>query len=426
MRVAWGALARVQPGSGRTRRSSIMRTVAEHLAACLEIARPAAPLDVVLLDAVGCVLAEDVVADIDLPSADLAGLDGYAVMSAGLAGAAEATPVALEVMDAVRAGDVRPTRLVPGAAVLIDSGAPLPLGADAVVPWMLTDRGQSRVQVRAAVSAGQNVRRRAADVAAGTTVLPRGSRVSARQIALLAGIGRYRVKVMPAPRVVIVSIGDELVEPGQPRDPGDVFDANGHALASAVTDAGGRAFRVAAVPDELSALAETIEDQLVRADLVITTGGLSAGQGDTVKEVLAPLGSVRFDAVAMVPGRQLGLGTVEDTPIFCLPGDPVTAQIAFETFVRPVLRQIAGRRNLHRSSLPASISTGWHSPPGKREFVPVRLTGSPSRGYTAVPTSPPGATRLLGLARANAIAVVPETTHTVVAGETLHCLLLDA
>ena len=425
MRVAWGALARVQPGSGRTRRSPIMRTVAEHLAACLEIARPAAPLDVVLLDAVGCVLAEDVVADIDLPSADLAGLDGYAVMSAGLAGAAEATPVALEVMDAVRAGDVRPTRLVPGAAVLIDSGAPLPLGADAVVPWMLTDRGQSRVQVRAAVSAGQNVRRRAGDVAAGTTVLPRGSRVSARQIALLAGIGRYRVKVMPAPRVVIVSIGDELVEPGQPRDPGDVFDANGHALASAVTDAGGRAFRVAAVPDELSALAETIEDQLVRADLVITTGGLSAGQGDTVKEVLAPLGSVRFDAVAMVPGRQLGLGTVEETPIFCLPGDPVIAQIAFETFVRPVLRQIAGRRNLHRSSLPASISTGWHSPPGKREFVPVRLTGSPSRGYAAVPASPPGAPRLLGLARANAIAVVPETTHTVVAGETLHCLLLD-
>ena len=104
----------------------------------------------------------------------------------------------------------------------------------------------------------------------------------------------------------------------------------------------------------------------------------------------------------------------------------MSAQIAFETFVRPVLRQIAGRRNLHRSSLPASISTGWHSPPGKREFVPVRLTGSPSRGYAAVPASPPGATRLLGLARANAIAVVPETTHTVVAGETLHCLLLDA
>ena len=402
-----------------------MRTVAEHLAACLEIARPAAPLDVVLLDAVGCVLAEDIIADIDLPSADLAGLDGYAVMSAAVAEANEATPVSLEVMDAVRAGDVRPTRLVPGAAVLIDSGAPLPLGADAVVPWMLTDRGQSRVQVRAAVSAGQNVRRRAADVAAGTTVLPRGLRVSARQIALLAGIGRYRVKVVPAPRVVIVSIGDELVEPGQSRDVGDVFDANGHALASAVTDAGGRAFRVAAVPDELSALAETIEDQLVRADVLITTGGLSVGQGDTVKDVLSPLGSVRFDAVAMAPGRQLGLGTVEGTPIFCLPGDPVGAQIAFETFVRPVLEQLAGRRSLRRSYLPATISAGWHSPAGRREFVPVRLTGSPSRGYAAAPTSRPGTTRLLGLAQANALAVVPETTHAVVAGDTLHCLLLD-
>ena len=403
-----------------------MRTVAEHLAACLEIARPAAPLDVVLLDAVGCVLAESVVADLDLPAVDLAGLDGYAVMSADLAAAAETTPVTLEVMDAVRAGDARLARLVPGAAVLIDSGAPMPRGADAVVPWMLTDRGRSRVRVRAAVGAGQNVRRQAGDVAAGTTVLPQGLGVSARQVALLAGIGRYRVKVVPAPRVVIVSIGDELVEPGQSRDAGDVFDANGHALASAVTDAGGRAFRVAAVPDELSALAETIEDQLVRADVLITTGGLSVGQGDTVKDVLAPLGSVRFDAVAMVPGRQLGLGTVEDTPIFCLPGDPASAQIAFETFVRPVLRQLAGRQDLHRSSLPAAISAGWQSPAGRREFVPVLLTGSPSRGYAAAPTSRPGTTSLLGLARANALAVVPEATRTVVAGDALHCLLLDA
>jgi molybdenum cofactor synthesis domain protein len=183
---------------------------------------------------------------------------------------------------------------------------------------------------------------------------------------------------------------------------------------------------VAAVPDELRALADTIEDQLVRADVLITTGGLSVGQGDTVKDVLAPLGSVRFDAVAMSPGRQLGVGTVEGTPIFCLPGDPVSAQIAFETFVRPVLRQIAGRTSLHRSSLPATISEGWHSPSGKREFVPVHVSGSPSRGYRAEPTTPPGTVRLHGLSEANAIAVVPEDTSTVVAGDTLHCLLLDA
>ena len=403
-----------------------MRTVAEHLAACLEIARPAPPLDVVLLDAVGCVLTEDVVADLDLPALDLADLDGYAVVGADLSGAGGATPVTLEVRDAVRAGDMRPTRLVPGTAMLVDSGAPLPLGADAVVPWMDTDRGRIRVRVEAAVRAGENVRRRAADVGAGTTVLPQGARVSARHVALLAGIGRSRVNVRPAPRVVIIPVGDELVEPGQSRDPGDVFDANGHAMASAVADAGGRAFRVAAVPDEPSVLAETVEDQLVRADVLITTGGLSIGRGDAVEDVLTPLGPVRFDAVAMTPGRRLGVGTVESTPIFCLPGDPVSAQIAFETFVRPAVRQIAGRRELHRSCLPASISTGWHSPPEKREFVPVRLTGSPSRGYTAEPTSPPGTTRLLGLARANAIAIVPETTCTVVAGDVLRCLLLDA
>ena len=393
-----------------------MRSVAEHLAACLDIAQAAAPLDVVLLDAVGCVLAEDVVAQLDLPAVDMAGLDGYAVAVDDLAGVFPGRPVRLDVVDDVRAGDVRPIHLVRGSAVIIDSGAPMPQGADAVVPWTATDRGTSRVEVRARVES----------VTAGTTVLPKGSRISARQIALLAGLGRHRINVHPAPRVVIISIGDELVEPGRPRETGQVFDANGHALACAVTDAGGRAFRVAAVPDELGALKETIEDQLVRADVLITTGGLSVGQGDTVKDVLAPLGSVRFDAVAMSPGRQLGVGTVEGTPIFCLPGDPVSAQIAFETFVRPVLRQIAGWSALHRSSLPATVSAGWRSPAGKREFVPVHLTGSPTRGYRASPVAAPGTTPLLGLARANAIAVVPEDTRTVVAGDRLHCLLLDA
>ena len=403
-----------------------MRTVAEHLAACLEIAQAAAPLDVVLPDAVGCVLAQDVVAGIDLPAVDLAGQDGYAVIAKDVAEADRNNPLVLDVVDAVRAGDMRPCHLVSGAAVLIDSGAPMPLGADAVIPWADTDRGESRVTIHRSVAAGDSVRRRAEDVKSGTTVLTRGSRISARHVALLAGLGMHRVRVRPAPRVVVVSIGDELVEPGQSREAGDVFDANGHALACAVTDAGGQAFRVAAVPDELRALADTIEDQLVRADVLITTGGLSVGQGDTVKDVLAPLGSVRFDAVAMSPGRQLGVGTVEGTPIFCLPGDPVSAQIAFETFVRPVLRQIAGRTSLHRSSLPATISEGWHSPSGKREFVPVHISGSPSRGYRAEPTTPPGTVRLHGLSEANAIAVVPEDTSTVVAGDTLHCLLLDA
>ena len=181
-----------------------MRSVAEHLAACLDIAQAAAPLDVVLLDAVGCVLAEDVVAQLDLPAVDMAGLDGYAVAVDDIAGVFPGRPVRLDVVDDVRAGDVRPIHLVRGSAVIIDSGAPMPQGADAVVPWTATDRGTSRVEVRARVESGANVRRRGEDVTAGTTVLPKGSRISARQIALLAGLGRHRINVHPAPRVVII------------------------------------------------------------------------------------------------------------------------------------------------------------------------------------------------------------------------------
>ena len=403
-----------------------MRTVAEHMAACLDVAQPAAPMTVALPDAVGCVLAQDVVSDIDLPAVDLAAVDGYAVTMADVADAGPNHPVTLDVVEAIRAGEARTAHLVPGTAALIDSGAPLPIGADAVVAWPNTDRGPSRVQVRAFAAEGQNVRRRAEDVVAGRTVVSQGTRVSARQVALLAGIGRHRVTVRPAPRVVVISVGNELVEPGQVRGPGQVYDANGHSLASAVTDAGGRAYRVSAVPDDLRSLTETIEDQLVRADVLITTGGLSVGQGDTVKAVFAPLGTVRFDAVAMAPGRQLGVGTVEGTPIFCLPGEPVAAQIAFETFVRPVVRQIAGWSSIHRASVSAEVTRGWHSPSGMREFVPVHLTGSPSRGYRAEPTSPPGSAHLQGLACANALAVVPEDTRTVVSGDGLHCLLLDS
>ena len=315
---------------------------------------------------------------------------------------------------------------MPGTAVLIDSGAPMPIGADAVVPWQFTDRGEAQVTINRKVNAGQRVRMLGEDVEAGATVLSKGSRIGARQVALLASLGHQRVAVHPVPRVVVVSIGDELIEPGQRAEPGDVYDANGHALSTAVADAGGQPFRVSAVPDEYHALTETLEDQLVRSDLLITTGGLSVGQGDTVKEVLSPLGTVRFDTVAMSPGRQLGVGTLGDgIPVFCLPGDPVSAQMAFEVFVRPVLRSIAGWQDIHRPSLPAAVSTSWSSPAGMREFVPVQLAGAPSTGYQAHPTQAPGVQTISGLAYANAIAVVPEEVTQVNAGTQLHCLLLD-
>lgn len=406
-----------------------MRSVAEFYQDCLSTVGQQPPLDVQLADAVSCVLAEDVQARFDLPVADLAGCDGYAVRSSDLEGARPDSMVTLPVTEEVKAGDVDPAALVPGTAIRIASGAPVPTGADAVIALDFTDRGMAKVTVRTQPARGENIRRRAEDVVEGDVVLRHGTRVGARQVALLAGVGRSRVTVHPRPRVVILSIGDELVEPGEQARPGTVFDANGHALSTAVADAGAQTFRVAAVPDGRQALRETIQDQLVRADLIITTGGISYGSGDTVREVLGALGTVRFDNVAAWPGHILGVGTVGDeddaTPIFCLPGDPVSAQVCFEVYVRPALRQMQGWTTLRRPSVQARVDRSWYSPRGRREFVRVRLTGSPRTGYQAKIMGSPAALLLSALAESNALAVVPEEVTNVRAGDALQCMVLD-
>lgn len=401
-----------------------MRSVNDHLQACLAAVGQLPQLAVQLPDAVGCILAEDVRAPSDLPVADLAALDGYALRAADVA-AADREPVRVRIMDEIRVGSTDPVRLVPAAAVRLASGAPLPVGADAVVPVEDTDRGEAVVTVLRAVATGAHVRTRGLDCRSGDVVLARGERVGARQVALLAAVGRGRVLVHPKPRVVIVPVGDELREPGTPAHAGQVFDANGHALATGVQDAGGIALRVGAVPDHHPELRQTLEDQLVRADLLITTGGLSVGRNDTVRDVVGALGQVRFDTIAMEPGRWFGVGQVgedERTPILCLPGDPVAVQVALETFVRPALLTMAGYAQLYRPSVTARATTGWASPPRLRQFVPARITGSPAGGYRCEPT----AATLTGLSRANALAVVPEEATAVRPGDEVSCLILDA
>lgn len=403
-----------------------MRSVADFYQDCLAAVGQQPPLDVQLVDAVSCVLAEDVKAPFDLPVADLAACDGYAVRSEDLVGATPDAPVELTVTEEIRAGDVDPAALVVGSAIRIASGAPVPTGADSVVALDFTDHGRARVAVRTQPAVGENIRRRAEDVEQGRVVLRSGTRVGARQVALLAGVGRSRVVVRPRPRVVIISIGDEIVEPGREARPGTVFDANGHALSTAVADAGAQTFRVAAVPDERQILSTTIEDQLVRADLVVTTGGISYGSGDTVREVLGALGTVRFDNVAAWPGHILGVGTVgEGTPIFCLPGDPVSAQVCFEVYVRPALRHMQGWTVLNRPSIQAQVDRSWYSPRGRREFVRVRLSGDPRSGYRAKVMGAPASLLLSALAESNALAIVPEDVTNVRAGDSLRCMVLD-
>lgn len=424
-----------------------MRSVAEFYQDCLNAVGQQPPLDVLLADAVTCILAEDVHAPFDLPVVDAAATDGYAVRAQDLAGATPETPVTLPVTEEVHAGDVNPSSLLPGMAIRIASGAPMPAGADAVIALQFTDQGSARVALRTQPAVGESIRFKAEDVAAGAVVLKKGTRLGARQIALLAGVGRDRVLVHPRPRVVILSIGDELVEPGQEARPGTVFDANGHALSSAIADAGAQTFRVSAVPDERFILSETIEDQLVRADLILTTGGISHASGDTVREVLGALGTVRFDNVAAWPGHMLGVGKVSlggrdssvdmrsdnggeesdsaGIPIFCLPGDPVAAQVCFEIYVRPALRHMQGWTSVNRPSVKAAVDRAWYSPRGRREFVRVRLSGDPRSGYQAKVMGTPASLLLSALAESNALAVVPEDVTNVRAGDVLQCLVLD-
>jgi molybdopterin molybdotransferase len=411
-----------------------MRSVQDHLAAVLAAVGPVSALDVVLHDAVGCILAADVVATQDLPALSVAALDGYAVAAHDTSRSGYATETPLPVAHDVRPGSGGALRLVPGTAVRIASGAPLPIGADAVVPLQETDRGAAKVSMQRPAVAGQHVRPAGSDVRAGQVVLEAGTRLGARQLALAAAMGRGRLRVHPTPRVVLLSVGDELVEPGSTGTlPGTVFEADGHALEAAVRDAGAASVRVAALPDDRAVLREALEDQLVRADLIIVTGGLSELTHDTVKDVLAPIDTVRLDQVAMTPGHRHGFGmfsgeySVDDraVPIFALQGHPVAAQVSFEVFVRPALRSMAGHTEVFRPSVAAEAETGWLSPPGLRQFVPATVLGSPDEGYRLTPLGDPAAPSISALAHANALAVVGENELTVHPGQTIHCLVLE-
>jgi molybdopterin molybdotransferase len=403
-----------------------MITVAEHLARILDVVQPLAPLQLGLMDAHGCVLTEDVVAPAPLPAFDNSSMDGYAVRAADVAGAREDRPVVLPVTGDVAAGPASPLRVQPGVCVRIMTGAMMPAGADAVVPLEWTDGGVAQVIVTRPAPAGAHVRTVGEDVAAGEVVLASGTHLGAVQIGLAAAVGRSRVLVRPRPRVVVVSTGSELAEAGSPLTPGRIYDSNSLALTAAALEAGAIAYRVGIVPDDPRQLAATLEDQLVRADLLVTSGGVSVGAYDVVKEVLSRLGTVQFDKVAMQPGMPQGFGTIgpDSTPVFGLPGNPVSALVSFEAFVRPALRKMLGATPIERPRVRGVTTKVLTSPAGKRSFLRVALEVKKG-AYVVTPVSGPGSHLLAGLSRANALAVVPEDVEKVAVGEPVDVLVLE-
>ena len=403
-----------------------MITVAEHLARVLDVVEPLSPLQLGLMDAHGCVLTEDVVAPAALPGFDNSAVDGYAVRLEDVRSASQANPVVLPVTGDVAAGPASPLRVQPGVCVRIMTGAMMPAGADSVIPVEWTDGGVATVTISRAPVLGANVRRTGEDVAAGDTVLAAGTHLGAVQIGLAAAVGRSRLLVRPRPRVVVVSTGSELVEAGQPLSPGQIADSNSPALTAAALEAGAIAYRVGIVHDDPRTLAATLEDQLVRADVLVTSGGVSVGAYDVVKEVLSRLGTVQFDRVAMQPGMPQGFGTIgpDSTPVFGLPGNPVSALVSFEAFVRPALRKMLGATPLERPRVRAVTSKALTSPAGKRSFLRVSLEVKKG-AYVVTPVSGPGSHLLAGMSRATALAIVPEDVEKISAGDPVEVLVLE-
>jgi molybdopterin molybdotransferase len=403
-----------------------VRSVEEHLDSILEAVAPLPPLNLQLLDAHGCLLVEDVKADGDLPAFDNSAMDGYAVRLTDVAGASTEFPAVLPVVDDIAAGKVGTQRIVSGVCARIMTGAPVPAGAEAVVPVEWTDGGVATVRITRAPQPGANIRPRGDDVRAGELLLQSGRRLGAPQIGLLAAIGRDRVRVRPRPRAVVFSTGDELVEPGLPLSGGAIYDSNSYLLTPAAREAGAVAYRVGILSDDPQQLLGAIEDQLVRADLVVTTGGVSAGAYDVVKEVLSRLGTVSFGQVAMQPGRPQGFGTIgpDGTPIFTLPGNPVSAYVSFEVFVRPAIRRMLGVEPLHRPVVKATCAQDLPSVAGRRQYARGWLERSGDEPVVRPVGGAPS--HLIGdLAHANCFIVVPEYVREVAAGETVDVMVLE-
>lgn len=411
-------------------REKRLTSLAEYLASVLRRLSPLAPLDVEVTQlhrasAYGHVLADDVVAAHQWPAYDCAALDGYAVNAEDLVGTTR-----LSVIGDLAASSWRPSRLTPGTCFSVAAGAPLPAAADTVVPAEWTDRGMAAVEIRQAAQRGHGVRRAGDTFASGAVLAPAGTLITPALVGALVAAGVTTVTVRCVPRVVVVATGDELVHGGAGH-PGRVEDVSSYALAAAVAEAGGQPYRAGICEDEPERLRNLLDDQTLRADLIITTGGTGTGPGDIVRRVLsarqgARAGSVAFTDLAVYPCGVLGFGTIgsAEVPIICLPGDPGTAMIGFELLGRPAVQLLAGAEPVFRPSVRGHLLEAVQSPAGLREFRPAKVSERRGGGYTVQPL-PGGPYTLAGLAQGNALAVLGERISSVPVGTDVDVMLLD-
>ena len=380
------------------------------------------PVRVPIAESQGLMCAEEVLTEQPLPGFDQAAIDGYAVRSVDVNDGVDGE-IVLPVMAVIEAGTRTPSRLQPKQAARVQTGAPMPTLADAVLPLRWTDGGQSRVRVLRGVRTGAYVRRAGDDVQPGDVAVRAGSIIGAAQVGLLAAVGRERVLVHPRPRVTVMSVGVELVDIARTPGHGQVYDVNSYALAAAARDAGAEVSRIGIVSADGKELRDVVESQLNRAEVVVIAGAVGGAAAESLRAVLSELGDMEVTRVAMHPGSVQGFGQLgaEGVPTFLLPTNPVSALVVFEVMVRPLIRLSLGKRQAIRRMIRARSLAPIASVPGRKGFLRGQLLRDQDSGeylVEAIGDNPSGSSHLLAsLAEANCLVMVPSDVAEIDAGE---------
>lgn len=415
--------------------STHMIGVEEALAFILKHFEPLEPETIYILDALDRVLAEDILSDVAIPPFDNSSMDGYAVRAEDIAWAGPETPVTLRVVADIPAGTVADVPLGPGEAARIMTGAPLPHGADAVVPveetdkWPATGRQArgtgAKVKILKAVAEEANVRRSGQDMQPGELVLPQGTVIRPAEIAVLATLGYSRVPVIRRPRVAVLATGDELLDIDEPLAPGKIRNSNEYSNAALVMRYGGIPVRLGIARDTVADLTAKIHEGLKQnVDLFITSAGVSVGDYDVVKDVLRAEGEIRFWKVKMKPGKPLAFGTIQGVPLLGLPGNPTSAMVSFEQFARPAILKMQGRNKLIKPTVEAILDDPLRRT-NRRGYQRVIVHRDAKGIYHAGTAGLQVSGFISAMARANGLAIVPQGEGVLPAGTRVRVQMLD-
>jgi molybdopterin molybdotransferase len=374
----------------------------------------APPELVAVVDALDRVLAEDVQAPFDVPPSDNSAVDGYAVGHADIP--SEGTRELAVIAD-LPAGSVHDGTLAAGQAIRIMTGAPIPAGADTVYPQEIVERAGDRVRI-GALDKSANVRRRGEDIASGAVVVPAGFVLRPQEVGLLTSLGFVQTLVHSRPRVALLSTGDEVAEPGTVRKPGQIYDSNRFTLRGSIARCGGTVIDLGIVPDRREELRTRLLEAASMADVVVSSGGVSVGIYDLVKDVLEEIGGIEFWQVAMQPGRPLAMGGIGSAHFFGLPGNPVASMLAFMLFVRPAIYKLGGRRRLFHDTFHALAGEPMRKKTGRREFKRGILTyDAGDRAWRVRTTGPQGSGILSSMVLGNCLVILDEDRGDVKPGE---------